>query len=432
MKTVFNKLGFAALPFVVVALAAVAGCGDDSSDGGDPDGGSHGDAGERDAGGRDAAADAGAPAPRYVVSTSVLSEDTATSYLAVVDSLDDGPRVELGDALELGGGASAYGPAGKGVVYATSSEDGTMTEVTFDADGKPDVGRVVSFTQLGITATTGGNVHYFVSPTKAYFVSQDTLEIVVWNPEEMQVIDTVPLDLEPHLAAKDGYFYFYPRPIVAGDRLVLIANQSDESDIEGPAVVSVIDTATDRVLSTTAEPRCHAFLQSAVDARGDRYFASSDYSAAVRFLVPDDAPAPCMLRMKKGQTEFDPSWSRSLDDALDSSLWTGLTPGKDGAMFVQSIAEDAPAVQDAEEPFDVTIATPWRWYTLIDGDADPQPIDADYLDAPPFFPAIEVDDRAYGSLWDESDTTLVDLSGSAVPQKGRIVPGFVYNIVRIR
>ncbi len=367
--------------------------------------------------------------PLYAVSTSVLGQDSATSYLAVVRSLAAGPALDLKAAMEFGGGARAYGPDEGDVVYVTSSEVGTLTEVTFGPDGSPQLGRAVSFANLGIDGTTGGNVHHFVSPSKAYFVSQDTQEIVVWNPEKMAIVRTIPLELG---LSPDSFVYFYPRPIVVRQQLVLIANQSDETDIDGPSIVSVIDTDDDRVVSTTVEPNCHSLLQSAVDARGDRYFASSDYSAATYLLAPKQAPAPCMLRMEAGETSFDATWSRTLTEELGTRLWTGVTPGAGGHMYLQGIAEDNAGVVAATEAYEVTIAQPWRWYSLNDGNAGPAPADADFLVSPPLFPPIPVDGNAYVALWDEVDTTLVDLTSAKSPRKSLVVPGFVFNVVRIR
>jgi hypothetical protein len=375
--------------------------------------------------------DGGAGGPLYVVSHSILTEESATSYVTVVPSLGAGPPVDLSKSMEFGGGARAYGPPGADAVYVTSSEDGTITEVTFGADGAPKRGRTVSFAGLGISGTTGGNVHHFVSPTKAYFVSQDIQEIVVWNPAAMTLTKSVPLDLAAKAPTAAG-FYFYPRPIVVGGRLVLVSNAANDDDHDDGAVVSVIDTGEDRVLSTTAEPRCHGMLQSAVDAQGDRYFASSDYSAAAHFKEPDKEPAPCMLRMRAGETAFDASWTRTLTETFGSQLWTGVTPGANGRLFVQTIAEDAPSVLAAVEPYDVTIAQPWRWKVLTGGDAAPEPLDVDYLSSPPVFPAFDVDGKAYVSLWDDADTTLVDLTSGATPQKGLVITGFVFNVVRIR
>ncbi len=368
--------------------------------------------------------------PLYAVSNTLLLPDSVTSYVTVVDSLDAGPAVDLAGSLEFPGSARAYGPDNSDVVYLTASEDATMTEVTFGPDGAARAGRVVSFAHLGVSSTSGGNVLLHISPTKAYFVSQDSLEVVVWNPQEMAVVGTIPLAIPTEPTLPD--VYFYPRPIVIGDRLVLVSNRSGELSGSG-VVVTVVNTATDQVESTTLEPRCHSMLQSAVDGRGDRYFATSDYAAAEHFLLPDQVPAPCMLRMRAGEVAFDPSWIRTLDGELGTSVWTGVTQGSEGSVYVQGLAVDTPAVSAAADQgaYDVTIAQPWSWYTLGDGDTTPMPADTG-LEYPPSFAPIPVDGDAFVAVYDDVDTTLVNLTAASSPRPGLVVPGFVYNVVRIR
>ncbi|MGC4088940.1 MAG: hypothetical protein QM756_13785 [Polyangiaceae bacterium] len=368
--------------------------------------------------------------PLYLVSTSVLTNDSATSYLTTVKSLDAGPKLDLKNAVEFGGGSRAYGQKGADVVYVTSSESPTLTEVTIKPSGMPLKGRVLNLTNYGITGTTGGNVHHFISATKAYFVSQETLEVVVWNPQAMEVIKTIPLGLTPQ--ANSAGIVYYPRPILVGDELLVISSDYDDNDVAQPSVITIVDTGTDTVVSSKQDPRCHSLLSSGVDANGDRYFATDGYSVAVHHMAPDVAPAPCMLRIKAGEKFFDQTWSRSFADELGTDLWTGVTPGADGTLFVQAIPGDTPSVEAAEDAYSITIATPWTWYSLSSPDAAPKALSSDFLTTPPLFPAIEVGDTSYVSLWDDTDTTLVDLSSSATPQKRLVVPGFVYNIVQVR
>ena len=151
-------------------------------------------------------------------------------------------------------------------------------------------------------------------------------------------------------------------------------------------------------------------------------------------LTPEAAPAPCMLRMRSGETSFDPDWSRTLTAELDTRLWTGVTPSLNGALHMQSIVEDAPAVAAALEAQDaeaIVNAEPWAWYVLENGAAEPVRI-ATVLATPPVFAPIPVDESAYVSVWDGTDTTLVDLTSREAPREGLVVPGFVYNVVRIR
>jgi hypothetical protein len=139
-----------------------------------------------------------------------------------------------------------------------------------------------------------------------------------------------------------------------------------------------------------------------------------------------------MLRMLAGETSFDPEWERSLDVELGTGIWTGVTPGADGTLYVQGIQEDNLDVQAAEDPYSVTIAQPWTWYALSDGDATPEPVDSPVLNAQPLFPDLLVGDNRYTTAWDDRDTTLIDLTSGDEPQKALEVPGFVFNIVQVR
>ncbi|HEY0463173.1 MAG TPA: hypothetical protein VGC79_03140 [Polyangiaceae bacterium] len=367
--------------------------------------------------------------PLYLVSTSVLTNDQATSYMTVVDSLAAGPKLGLDNALEFGGGARAYGPPKSDVVYVTSSEGPTLTEVRVQPNGTLARGRVLSFLKQGLSDTTGANVVHFISPTKAYFVSQETQEIVIWDPSKMAIVKTVSLELP--LLPSSTFLTYYPRPIVVGNKLLIISNESNDDDIYQPPIVSVVDTERDVVVSSERDSRCPGVGNSAVDKHGDRYFAQDSYAVSVHFL-DKHAPAPCMLRIRAGETAFDPDWSRTLDQDLGTSIWTGASPGADGRFYVQAIAETAPAVEAAEDPYSVNTALPWTWYSMSDGDAKPEPVAADYLDTPPLFPELDVGDAKYVTIWDLNDTTLLDLTSEDEPTEALQVRGFVYNVVQVR
>ncbi|HVW24524.1 MAG TPA: hypothetical protein VHC69_04110 [Polyangiaceae bacterium] len=375
----------------------------------------------------------GAPAkavdgPLYAISTSILTSDSSTSYLTTAGSLDKGPAVSLDDAIEFGDSARAYGRDGTNVVYVTSSEDAIMTEVTFDASGTGHRGRTLSFSNLGLSATTGGNVNYHISATKAYFVSQDLAQIIIWNPHKMTYERTVELPFEASPGAAD--IVFYPRPIVVGHQLVLVATTYDANDIPLGLVVNVVDTDADRVVSSTLETRCHDLLQSAVDANGDRYFASSDYAAAQHLLIPS-SPGPCMLRMRGGETGFDPDWSRTLTGDLETPLWTGVTQGAGGTVYVQGTDATTKKITALDDAYEITIAQPWSWYALDGGDAAPTPVDVG-MQYPPSFPPMSEDGNDYVTIWDGENSTLVNLTSPGTPRAGLVVPGFLYNVVRIR
>jgi hypothetical protein len=106
--------------------------------------------------------------------------------------------------------------------------------------------------------------------------------------------------------------------------------------------------------SSERDSRCPGVGNSAIDRHGDRYFAQDSYAVSVHFL-DKDAPAPCMLRIRAGETAFDRDWSRTLDQDLGTSIWTGA----DGKLYVQAIPETTPSIQAAEDAYSVSTALPW-------------------------------------------------------------------------
>jgi hypothetical protein len=195
-------------------------------------------------------------------------------------------------------------------------------------------------------------------------------------------------------------------------------------------LVIVVDTKGDAIVSSELDTRCHSLLQSAVDGTGNRYFGSSDYAAASHFLDEESA-GPCMLRMLAGETTFDSTWSRTLDEELATPLWTGVTQGPGGKLYVQSTPSDTQAVAEAAGAYEITIAQPWDWYELEDGDAEAVPVDVG-IEFPPSFPPMPVGGQDYVTVFDDVDSTLVEMTAPAGPTSGPIIPGFVFNIVRVR
>ena len=372
--------------------------------------------------------------PLYVVSNTVFTPDGSNAYITVVSDLDDSSVkiTDLSQFLEFSGSARAYGLPGQDVVYVTSDEKGTMTEVTFAPDGAASIEREVSFAGVGVNQTSGGNVNVFFSSTKAYHINQNTLEVIVWNPDDMELIDTFPLGLglDPGM----GFRAFLQSPILVGKQLVLLSLQSiQDSNVTNASGtdITIIDTDNDVVVSNTSEPRGNSFLSHVSDAAGNLYFATSPLQASHHFLRPDEVAAPIILRMLAGETTFDPDWSRSLVDEVNTSIWTGVTPGNDGTIYIQAIQEDNPGVQAATDAFEVNGSQPWIWYALNNPNSAPQDIQTG-LNSPPVFSAITIDDDAYIVGWDNVNSTVINTTAAGGPRAGLEVPGFVYNIVRIR
>ncbi|MEM8940103.1 MAG: hypothetical protein AAGC64_12225, partial [Bacteroidota bacterium] len=240
--------------------------------------------------------------PLYAIDVAFINPDGFQSYLGTVSTLDDPstPFPDLSELPEFNGTARVFGPEGEGVAYLTADEEATITEVTFSEDGTPELKRVVSFAGEGLSYTSGGNVLAFFSPTKAYFVSQETLEIVVWNPESMEITNTFPLPL----SITPGSFRLFLRgePIIVGDQLVLISYEWTDGDRfnSNGVTVTVVNTTSDAVISNTVESRAVSFFNYAKDNDGNLYFIPDSDASWQHFLIPDQVQAPVMLRMLAG------------------------------------------------------------------------------------------------------------------------------------
>lgn len=364
--------------------------------------------------------------PLYVLSNTVFNQDNAAAYITVVPDLNaDQEITDLSQFVEFTGGGRAYGLPQQDVIYFHSGEDATVTEVIFAPDGSATLGRELSFAGEGVTiANFGSSLH--ISPTKAYFVSQQTYEIIAWNPKEMEITAVFPMGL----AVDSGLRRLVGEVFLVGDEAVILSYQDDGDFIARPGMaVTVVDTQTDAVVSNTVDPRATGLRSSAIDANGDRYFGPNDNISGQHYLTPDLAPAPMILRMRAGETSFDPDWSRSLTDELGTTLWGCCTQGPAGTIFVQAFPEDDPLVATVEENYEFG-SFPFVWYEFNSG-APVEPAEVDVTGIP-YGGAIPVDGDGYLVIWDDATSTIMRTTAPGGPAEGVEVPGFVYNIVRIR
>ncbi len=75
-----------------------------------------------------------------------------------------------------------------GHVFVWAPESGKYTRYAVDDDFHPSEDGVVSFMHLG---GTGNIMTSFISPTRAYSMTRDNLNIVIWNPTAMETLGTI-------------------------------------------------------------------------------------------------------------------------------------------------------------------------------------------------------------------------------------------------
>ncbi len=222
-------------------------------------------------------------APLYVGSSRVFdpSGSGSNGYLYAFGSIAKGTTVSLTSALEIED-AWVFGDA-KPYFYTAGVFTPTLQRWTVTPTGTFQPGPVLDLSTRGVDgAYSAAGVDVF-SPTKAYFVDSPSLQVVVWNPQDMTFIKTIPIDvptkaaltsnLDPSVQFRDGKAFItaYWNSIPSG-----LTEYSDA------ARLYVIDTATDAVVSASDVPSTGSLGLAGTLSNGTIYYSPWDYHATVR------------------------------------------------------------------------------------------------------------------------------------------------------
>jgi len=276
--------------------------------------------------------------PLYAITTQLLTADPVDSYVIVTDQAEQTASLSLDNAVRVSGRALGVGIPRSGALYVVSDESATVIRYTLNEAGSLEPAGTVSFASLGVTSLGEYQANFqFVSETKAYFFDGATAQVVVWNPEEMTVTSSIPLD---ELAIKDTIASFSGAAVRLDGQILMPVGWRPVSGvgITHKAGVVSIDTATD-VATLATDDRCGYTHDAAVGPDGKVYIATEAYGAAVRRLMGEDAPAPCLLRFDPQTRAFDPDFYRTLEELVGGGTAGTLVPGPQGTAYVRVLDE---------------------------------------------------------------------------------------------
>jgi hypothetical protein len=303
------------LACLAAALTAV-GCGDDgaptSADAADP--------------GPDAADAAGGGALYSLGSVVIQPDGTRTTYVQTIPSLDVA-TVDNSRAIELPGNGLHLARAGH--VYIGLAEEPTMVRYTPDADGQLVEDGRVSFLNQGVARVGFGNV--FVSDTRAYMIAESEYVAVVWDPSAMEIVTTIDL---AYLKQEGLDAEFWTVAYRDGKVYIPVRYANWNTGVIGPSVTLVIvDAATDTILATATDDRCASGGRPVFAPNGDAYVVADGRNwSAQLFATVTGQPVPptCLLRLRAGETTFDPDFLVTLPSLTGFDAATELNPAADG------------------------------------------------------------------------------------------------------
>ncbi|TKC94187.1 MxcI protein [Polyangium fumosum] len=323
----------------MLALALVTGCGGSEGQNGDDNG------------------------PLYAITTQVLIADPVDSYVIVTDQAEQTASLSLDNAVRVSGRALGVGIPKSGAVYVVSDESATVTRYTLTNAGGLEPTGTVSFDSLGVTSLGEYQANFqFVSETKAYFFDGATAQVVVWNPKEMKVTGHIALDA---LMIPDTVMAFSGAAIRRDGQVLMPVGWRPVSGvgITPKAGVVSIDTETDEPTIAT-DDRCGYTHDAAVGPDGKVYLATEAYGAAVRRVVGEEAPAPCLLRFDPETRTFDPAFYRTLEELVGGGTAGTLVPGPERTAYVRVLDETIAPVLEGTHPRTIASGTGWQWWEL--------------------------------------------------------------------
>lgn len=244
----------------------------------------------------------------YALSSVVIDADgNRKTYVQAIDSLDAGPFTN-GSAIEL---------AGNGVVmvhgrdiFVGLAEEPTWVRYTVGETGIAETGRM-SLLNKGAAYIDYGNT--IIDDTTAISVLSAVPSAIVWNPQTMKITGEIAL---PHLL-RTGY-ELEVWTTVTHDGLVYIPGRWADwtgGKIYPGVSLTIIDPKTMTLVGHAEDDRCASGGRPVFDADGNAYVMGDGRNYAIQMFANASggtAPDNCLLRIKKGETDFDPSYFYTL------------------------------------------------------------------------------------------------------------------------
>lgn len=301
----------------------------------------------------------------FVVGGWSTTADEWIGYLFLTDDLSADAEIDLSHAVEFPDDMNFESP-GDGNLYVGRGGAPIVEKWIVNDEDKLEKVDEVDFTDFGLrnALASGRNAMHFISEERAYFVDGASMKVVVWNPKTMEHTGSFGFDG----IYKDEYWQSANFIHRDGDRLIITTRYWREDDTADELVrAAFIDVHSDAV-TYAEDTRCGNISSQAVDEDGNLYLSSHTGQAVALAagLAGEPAAKSCILRINKGESEFDPDYFVDLSE-LSDGFAGGMMQGADGQAFVLKWEGGE---LDEENYGTATRAEEWEVYSLTLGDEE--------------------------------------------------------------
>lgn len=372
--------------------------------------------------------DSGTPGARFAISGVIFGDDTESTYISLLPSLDV-TDVDYTKALEVPGRASIA--SYNGWLFVSGGESATITRYSIGENGTFSKDSVLSFANYGFDPfyiDDWGNT--FVSATKAYLTNSSSLT-VVWDPSAMTItrdIETPELDREAPLTI-DG-----SPAVVRGNRLyrTFFWKDWDEYQTLPEQYLGVFDTDNDVLLDLVPESRCPG-LNNRVsqDEAGNLYFSNWVYN--VTETLGTGAPKSCALRLSPGADRFDANWQLTFSDLTGGREGAAFNYLGNGKGFITVFYDENVTVDEETDLNELALSPNWRLWSVDLTSKTAAPLEgSEWLAGG--YATVQQDDRTFVLVpsedYDVTSAQEIMSSGRAEPRFD--IRGFSYQLLKLR
>jgi hypothetical protein len=307
---------------------------------------------------------------RFLTNSVVFGDEANTSYVSLLPDLSS-PEIDLSAAREFSGWADVW--VHDEHVYIADGEAPLVTKFALRDGQLVERGRI-SFQGRGAPSAAFWT-NLFVSAHKAYLFNIDAREVVIWDPETMEITGSFELPELPDRGAQTLQVPSADRSsVVRGDRAyvpTLWANW-DEFSLSEDSVILVIDTKLDKVIDTLSVP-CTNLNVATQDDEGAIYFSNWVFSIAATLM--QGKPSACAVRIPAGSDQLDAEWSLTFADVTDGREAAALQYLGDGKALMSVFHDERASIDRETDPNELIATANWKFWAIDLETFEASPID---------------------------------------------------------
>ncbi len=156
----------------------------------------------------------------------------------------------------------------------------------------------------------------------------------------------------------------------------------DPDRVPSGSLLVRLDPETDEV-TMVSDSRCTSMLSSLTTGAGDTYWFSDMFNAfAHSQRGPANGVPDCALRLRAGETSFDPDWQLNTGARTGDAPAVAVLQGGETEMWFRVLDESLAQLPEAAAIGDFDVADAWQWY-LLDVASDAPAVRNDQRPPPP-------------------------------------------------